>query len=139
MAKSVFTNGYVSINSSDLSASASQVTFDRALDAQESTTMNSTGDREYLAGLKGATGSITFRQDFADNALDEQLNALYEARAATAFAIRPVNTTIGTGNPEYQFNAIITGYSPISGSVGNTLDTTLTFTVTGAVTRATSA
>jgi hypothetical protein len=137
MGKLVYSNGHVTVNSVDLSDHATQFALDRTADAQESTAFNSGGNREYLGGLKGATGSITFRQDFASSSVDDSLNALLGT--TVAIAARPVNTTISGTNPELQFNAVITGYGPLNGAVGNTLDTTLTFTVTGAVTRATSA
>lgn len=133
MGKLAYTNGHVSINSVDLSDDAHNVTLDEQADAPEVTGFSSGGNRAYVGGLKTATCTIQFRQDYASSQVDATLNALLGT--SVPVALRAVNDTISSTNPEYQFNAIVTGYQPITGAVGDAMNTQITMQVTGAVTR----
>ena len=136
MGVQVFTNGYVSLATVDLSDHGTTVELSRSADAQETTAFNSGKNRAYAGGLKQATCSITFRQDFASGKVHATLGT--QVGETIAVALRAENTTISSTNPEYQFNAVVTGYSPVSGSIGNTLDTQVTLQVTGAITEDTT-
>lgn len=137
MAKFVYTNAYVSINSVDLSDHVESVTLAYQADAVEVTAMGDAA-RNYVAGLTDGTLTVTFLQDFAAGEVDATLFGLVGA-AAFACAVRPVNTTIAATNPEFQFNAILTDYSgPVDASVGDAAKASATFQLTSAVTRDTT-
>jgi hypothetical protein len=52
--------------------------------------------------------------------------------------IRPVNTTVGPTNPKYNFSALITEWTPVNGAVGELATVSVTWPISGAITKATS-
>lgn len=138
MAAFVWTNAEVIINADDVSAFVRSVTLDLRQDMQEDTAMGDTS-HSHIAGLKGSTMSVEFNDDFADNALDEILWDIYALQvpsfAGVACTVKPIKgTAIGAGNPEYQFNALMTNFGG-GGAVGSVAIKTAEFLVTGNVTR----
>lgn len=134
MSTLVLTNAYISIDSNDLSAYSNQVTLDMGVETQDETSFGDT-TRINKAGLKTWSMEIQFNQDFADNLLDEILHGIYDAGAAVTCAVRPVNTTIAAGNPEYTGSGIVTAYSPIRNSVGELAGATVSIASAGTLTR----
>lgn len=120
MAKQVLNDAYVSIAANDLSAYAESVELEESVDLQEATVMGNTA-RARVAGLKDWSVTVNFRQDFADNLLDEILAPLFGT--AVAIEIRPDTDAVGPANPKYTGTGILESYAPISGSVGQTLNT----------------
>jgi hypothetical protein len=138
MAKEVLKNAYALINTVDLSDHIRSITLPLSVAEIEASCMGS----DYvanLAGLMGASVDITFAQDFAAANVDATLWAIYDGGAAVAIKIRRDAGTIGETNPEYQFNVILTNYTPISGSVGALHEVTASFVSDGTIARATSA
>lgn len=138
MAKEVLKNAYVMINTADLSDHVRSVTLPLSAAEIEASCMGS----DYvanLAGLKGASLDITFAQDFAAANVDATLWAVYDGGVAVAVKVRRDAGSIGATNPEYQFNVILTNYTPINGSVGALHEATVSFVSDGTITRATSA
>lgn len=136
MAVLAFTNGKVVINSVDLSDHGTQVALDIQADAPETTAFNSGANKSFTGGLKSWSGSVTFRQDFAASNVDATLAALVGTSVTVSF--NPINSANAATNPNYSGTAVITGYQPVSGAVGDVLNTQLTFQGSGALTRATS-
>jgi hypothetical protein len=87
-------------------------------------------------GLKDWGGSIQVSADYADNASDEM--AFNLVGTEVTFTGKPTSSAVGASNPSYSGSAIITGYEPFNGSVGQAGSFTLTFEGNGALTRATS-
>lgn len=131
-----FTNGKTVVNSVDLSDHATQVNIDYQADAPETTAFNSAANKSFTGGMKSWNGTIAFRQDYATSNVDASLSALPGTTVTVSF--NPVNGSNSTTNPNYSGSAVITGYQPINGSVGDTLNTQLTFQGSGTLTRATS-
>jgi len=52
--------------------------------------------------------------------------------------IKPTSTAVSASNPTYTFNALVTSYTPISGSVGDLSTFSVTWPVAGTVARATA-
>lgn len=136
MAVLAFTNGKVLVNSVDLSDHGTQVSLEMSADAPETTAFNAAGNKSFTGGLKSWSGSITMRQDFANSSIDATLAALIGT--TVPISLNPVNGANSTSNPNYSGQAVITGYQPVSGQVGDVLNTQLTFQGTGALARATS-
>ena len=86
-----------------------------------------------IGGLKSATITIDFHQDFVDNGLDEVLFAALGT--SVAIAVKPTSAGISAANPEYQFNALVTSWTPIDSSVGDLATVSITWPVDGAITR----
>lgn len=88
---------------------------------------------ERIGGLKSFTMGVTFHQDFVDNGLDEVMFAALGT--VITFALRPVNTTIGTGNPEFQGSVLVSQWTPIGASVGELATVTVSWPGSGAIVR----
>jgi NADH:ubiquinone oxidoreductase subunit 6 (subunit J) len=59
--------------------------------------------------------------------------------STVAVAIAPTSGTITSSNPLYSFSALVTQYQPYAGAVGDLATFSVTWPVSGEVTRATSA
>jgi hypothetical protein len=82
-------------------------------------------------------GTITFKNDYADNLVDEIVFALIGTTAT--FTGRPVKSTVvGPGNPNYTGTAKFDGYAPLSGNHGELAKATLKFSSAGPLSRATA-
>ena len=140
MAKLVLTNAYVVLASTDISTYVSSVSLSTTLDVVETTAFGSTA-RTRVAGLADNAITLEFHQDFASGALEQLIypsDATSKIGTAVAMEIRPVNTTVGTTNPKYTFNALITEWTPVNGAVGELATVSVTWPISGAITKATS-
>lgn len=124
---------HFSIGGNDLTGYVKQLSFDQSVEVQDNTTMGS-NSRTKEPGLKDASGSVTFKQDFS--AVDAVLSS---AMGSTVdFAFRQQNEAVSLTNPEFSGQMIISAYNPIAGGVGESQEATISFDVTGDVTRATA-
>lgn len=129
----VLTNAYLMVNAVDLSDHVISLEFPLEAELQDETAMGDTA-RSFLAGLTNGTCTVNFQQDFASAKVDATLFPLLGA-VAFAVKIRPVNTTIATTNPEFQWNGLLKSYPPVSGTVGELAKAQAVFQLTTAVTR----
>ena len=136
MAKFVFKNAFVSINAVDLSDHVESITINYSAATPESTSMSDNSITR-LPGLKDFSVDVTFRQDFAASNVDATLFSLIGA-AAFAIEIRPDAGAVSATNPKFTGNALLSAYTPIGGSVGDTAAATATLVGDGDLTRATS-
>ncbi len=133
MATKVLLNMYTALNGAQLSGIIKQSRL--AVDAaQLDATAMGDGWTENAMGLFSETLTLELLDDFTDNALDELIWGYLLARANISFAVRPEDTTIGTGNPEYQ-GFITPVQFNMGGSVGELAMKSLTYPLHGAVTR----
>lgn len=132
MAVFALTAQVVTVNSVDYSDHLKSATL--AVDAAQldTTDFASAGWTEMIGGLKSGTLALNFNDDVADDDVDEELWALLGT--VVAFTLKPVAGTTGTSNPEYQGNVLITSTS-IGGDVGALAEKSLTWPITGAITR----
>lgn len=91
---------------------------------------------ERIGGLKSAQVTVTFHQDFVDNGIDEVMFAALGTNIA--FTIKPTSAATSAGNPIYSGTVMVAGWDPINSSVGDLATVSVTWPVSGAVTRATS-
>ena len=106
----------------------------RSFDAAQldTTDFASAGWVEVIGGLKSGSLALEFMDDVADNDVDEELFALLGT--AVAFTLKAATGAISAANPEYQGSVLVTSHS-LGGSVGELAKKSLTFPLTGAVTR----
>jgi hypothetical protein len=136
MAKQIIQNPVVILNSGTISANVAQATINLTADDIEVTNFTSTA-RERIGGLKDGTFSMDVHQDYAASAIDSIVFPLVGGTAA--IKVRPGGTAaIGTANPEYQFNVLVTEYNPIDSAVGDLATFSVSWPITGTVTRATA-
>jgi len=136
MAKFAATDYVIRINGNDFSTNMNQA--ELTIEAEDlETTAFGQGFRTRIGGLKQASVTLQFMQDFAGGSIDATLNSLV-GTIATVVLI-PAGTAISATNPSYTANCLVTQYSPMASSVGDLATFSITWPVTGTVTRGTSA
>ncbi len=139
MAKFVFKNAYLLVNTVDLSDRVESITLTVSAETPETTAMGD-GTRERVASFIDWSFDVGFRQDFiapATNAVDATLFSLVGA-AAFAIEIRPDQGAVAATNPKFTGNALLASYSPLAGSVGDVAGAPATFQGDGTLTRGTT-
>lgn len=137
MAKFVTTNPVIVIGGSTVTASCASATISIEADDVETTSFGTDGWRTRIGGLKGGSVDFEFHQDFGVGGIDALLWPLLGGTAA--ISIRPGGSAaVGTSNPQYTFDAGIFQYSPMDGAVGDLATVSVSFPITGPVTRATA-
>ena len=140
MARLVLTDAYVVLASTDISQYVTSVTLSPTLDVVETTSMGSTS-RTRVAGLRDNQITLEFNQDFASGALETLIypsDASTKIGTAVAMEVRPTSAAASTTNPKYTFNALITEWQSVSGSIGELATVSVTWPISGAVTKATA-
>ena len=123
------------VNSVDLSDHITQASLEINYDDVDTTAFGDT-TRTRIAGLGDATVNITFNQDYAASEVDATLNGL--VGTTTAVELTPAAGGISATNPKYSGTVLVTSYQPISAEVSSLATLSVTWPVTGAITRATS-
>ena len=135
MAKFYAQDYKVTIGTAVLSSSIAAVTLDITTDEVETTAFGSSY-RTRIGGLKDASVSLDFHQDFGAGAVDALLFPLMGE--TVAIKIAPTSGTVTATNPEYRFNALVTQYQPFAGSIGDLASLSITWPVSGEVVRGTA-
>jgi hypothetical protein len=136
MAKFYAQDYKITIGTAVLSEDIASVTLDITSDEVETTAFGSTY-RTRIGGLKDASVSLDFHQDFGAGSVDALLFPLMGSTVAVKIA--PTSGTVTATNPEYRFTALVTQYQPFAGAVGDLATLSVTWPVSGEVTRATAA
>ena len=136
MAKFYARDYKITIGTTVISDDIASVTLDITSDEIEITAFGS-NYRSRIGGLKDASVSFDFHQDFAAGAVDALLFPLLGSTVAVKIA--PTSGTVTATNPQYEFTALCTQYQPFAGAVGDLATLSVTWPVTGDVTRATAA
>lgn len=135
MAKFVATDYAITIGTANFSTSLAAVTLDITTDEQETTAFGDTY-RTRIAGLRDASLTLDFHQDFAAGAIDATLFPLIGS--AIGFSIKPTSGTVTATNPSYSGTVIVTQYQPFASNVGDLATLSVTWPVSGSVARATA-
>ena len=136
MAKQIATNIVVKIGGVDLSAFVNNVSLSSSADAIETTSFSSGGARERISGLKDNSVTIDFMQDFAAASVEATVYPLIGS-TAVAFEILPNGTVVSATNPKYTGSLIVTDWTPVAGAVGELLTASVTWPISGVVTKGT--
>lgn len=133
MAVMCLTSTYLAIGGVDKSADVKSVTLTVDVNPLDTTDFASAGWTEVIGGLKSGTLAVTFQDDFADSAID---NDLWDIIGTVAtFEVRPTSSAVGAGNPKWTGSVLIQSL-PVGGSVGDLVVKSVSWPTTGAVTRA---
>lgn len=133
----IATTTYVSIGGVDWSTDCTSCEVTIEVDEIDVTAFgDSWKDRD--GGLKNGTLNATFQTNYTLGT--GSLDAFIFARlgSAVAFAVRPTSANAGTSNPSYSGTALVTGYTPISGGVGELSTFDISWPVKTTVARATA-
>jgi UTP:GlnB (protein PII) uridylyltransferase len=138
MARLILRNCQVTINAVDFSDHASSVEMKIKKDDIDVTNFGGNG-REHAAGLQDNEITLNLQQDFAAASVDATLYPLWSNETEFVVAVRPVTAAKSVTNPEYSATCLLLEYQPLSGSVGELSETSVTFVIQrGTFARATS-
>jgi hypothetical protein len=137
MAKFVATDYAVTINGTDFSTSIAALTFDITAEEQDTTSFGRTY-RTRIGGLKDASLTLDFHQDFGAASVDATLFPLLGSFATVV--AKPTSGTATATNPSYNGVFLVTEYQPYASSVGDlaTLSVTWPAAGTAGITRGTA-
>jgi hypothetical protein len=135
MAKLVLTNPSITIGGIDLSDHINNITLETKYDIIETTTFGSTA-KSRVAGLADNSISLDFMQDFAASNVEATIYPLLGT--ATTIVIKPVAGTTTTTNPQYTISAVVSDWTPLKGAIGQLSTASVTWPVSGAITKALS-
>ena len=125
----------VTVNSVDLSDHITQASMDVDYD-QISTTSFGDSVETLVSGIGRGTVNITFNQDYAASEVDATLNGL--VGTATAVEMTPAAGAVSATNPKYSCSCLVTSYTPVSAEVNSLASLSVSWPISGAITRATS-
>jgi hypothetical protein len=134
--KFVATDYSISINGTDFSTSLSAVTLDISVEEQDTTAFGATA-RTRIGGLQDGSISLDFHQDFGASSIDATLFPLLGTNATVV--VVPTSGTVSATNPSYTAECLVTQYQPFASSVGDLATLSVSWPITGAVTRGTGA
>jgi hypothetical protein len=136
MARLVLTNAFISVGGVDLSDLVASVTLNSTFDVVETTAFSSTAAKTRVAGLADNSVTLEFHQDYATSAVEQTIYPLLGT--AVSVVAKPVAGTTTTVNPQYTFSTLVSEWTPLNGSVGELATASVTWPISGAITKATS-
>ena len=137
MAKFVATDYSVTINGTSFSSSIAAVTFDISSEEQDTSAFGTTY-RTRIGGLRDASITLDFHQDFGASSVDQTLFPLLGSQATVV--AKPTSGAVSSTNPSYTGVFLVTEYSPMASSIGDlaTLSVTWPTAGTAGITRGTA-
>ena len=138
MAKIVLTNPVVIFETTnDFSDHISSITLSTVHDILDVTPVQE-GQiyKQVIAGVGTNSVSFDFYQDFADNSLEEFFNDVGSASKVgtkVSCIVRPINAVKSASNPEYQFEALVTEWTPLNAAVGQLSTISVNWPISGAI------
>ena len=136
MAKFVATDVNVTINGTNLSDHVAQVSLEQTADEIETTAFGTEWRQRVGGGLKDASISIDFHQDFGAGSVDAILSPLFGSIATVVVA--PTSGSVSATNPSFTGTFSVVQYSPVASSVGDLATLSVSWPSAGTVTRGTA-
>lgn len=134
MARIVLTNAKITINAVNLSDHIGNITLSTSNDVVDTTGFSSTAARARVAGLSDNSLTLEFHQDFATSNVEATIYPLIGT--TTTVVVTPVDATVSGTNPSYTFTALVAEWQPLSGAVGELATASVTWPISGAITKA---
>ena len=135
MARIVLTDANITINSVDLSTNIASVTLTSTDDIIETSAFGDSS-KTRVAGLRDNSVALEFHQDFAATNVEATIYPLLGT--ATTIVVKPTSDAVGAANPSYTFSALVSEWTPLSGAIGELSTASVTWSISGAITKATS-
>jgi hypothetical protein len=136
VAKFVATDVKVTINGTDLSDHIAQVSLEQTADEIETTAFGTAWRQRVGGGLKDASVSIDFHQDFGAGSVDAILSPLFGSIATVV--VVPTSGSVSATNPSFSGTFSVVQYSPVASSVGDLATLSVSWPSAGTVVRASS-
>jgi hypothetical protein len=130
--KFVATDIKTTINSVDFSDHIAAVTLNITSDEIETTAFGGSGFRTRIAGLKDASITLDFHQDFAttgSGAVDATIWGAFGSLATVV--VTPTSGSVSATNPSFTGVYLISQTNPIASSVGDLATQSLTWPTAG--------
>jgi hypothetical protein len=134
MARIVLTNAYISVGGVDLSDLVSSVSLSSTFDVVETTAFSTSATKTRVAGLADNSITLEFHQDYATGEVEQTIYPLLGTVAAVI--VKPNGASTSAFNPSYTCQAVISEWTPVSGAVGELASASVSWPVTGAITKA---
>jgi hypothetical protein len=131
VAKLVLTNANVVLGGTDVSSYVASVTLNISVNEVETTAFG-TGAVTRVGGLQDNSVTLDMHQDYS--AIEGLVYPLIGS--TTSLVIKPNGTAVGTANPSYTMTPLVTEWTPVNGAVGELATASITWPVSGTVTKA---
>jgi hypothetical protein len=131
VAKLVLTNSNVVLGGTDISAYVASITLSISVNEVETTSFG-TGAVTRVGGLQDNSVTLDLHQDYS--AIEGLVYPLIGS--TTSLVIKPNGTATGTANPSYTMTPLVTEWTPVNGAVGELATASVTFPISGTVTKA---
>lgn len=139
MARIVLTDAKVTINGVNLSDHIASITLNQSNDVVETTAFSSTAAKTRVAGLADHSVTLEFHQDFAASSVEATINGTTSlVGTVTSIVVQPTSGAVSATNPSYSFSALVSEWTSLNGSVGELSTASVTWPISGAITKATS-
>ena len=133
MAKIVLTDVVVVLNTTNnISDHVASVTLTTDVNEVTTTAFGDTAVTR-VGGLKDSSVQLEIHQDFAASNIESIVYPLIGT--VVPMTIKPTSGAISATNPEYQFNVLISSWTPIAGAVGDLATVSVTYPISGAITK----
>lgn len=116
----------------DLSDHISSIVLSTVHDIVETTEVGQIYKR-VIAGLGTNSVNFEFYQDFASTSVESIIYDWIGARVLCK--VKPVNTTTSVSNPEYEFQVLISEWTPLNGAVGQISTANVNWPINGPITK----
>lgn len=135
MAAFAMTDAVITIGGTDRSSFVKQVMVSVEGAELDISSMTSGGWTQVTTGMKSGSIQFTFNDSVSSGEIDSVLwNALW---TTVAFTVKATSGATGPSNPVYSGSMLVKEWN-IGGSVGDLAEKSLTFPLSGALTRATA-
>ena len=131
MAKLVMTNANVVLGGTDVSSYVASVTLNISVNEVETTAFGA-GAVTRVGGLQDNSVTLDMHQDYS--AIEGLVYPLIGS--TTSLVVKPNGTAVGTANPSYTMTPLVTEWTPVNGAVGELATASITWPVSGTVTKA---
>ena len=130
-----YVNPKITINSVDLTDHVASVTINQKFDELDTTVFGSAG-KQRIAGLEDSSIAIEFLQDYASASVEATLYGLIGT--STTVIIQAKSGAVSATNPKWTGSCLVTELQPVAGAAGELAKQSVTWPVTGTLTRAIS-
>ncbi len=131
----IVTNPKITINSVDLTGHIDSISIEETFADVDTTTFGQ-GAKTRLGGLGDHKCTLEFQQDFAVSSVEATIAPL--KGLTTQIVVLPINATTTSTNPSYTFTVLVTDWKDLDAKVGEKSMASVTWPISGAVTKATS-
>lgn len=136
MAKFIAKDYKITVNGTDFSTSLAACTVSISAAEQETTAFGNDFVSR-VSGLKDASVSLEFHQDFGASSVDATLYPLLGTEATVV--VTPTSGTVSATNPAFSAVYLVTEYSPVDSSIGDLATLSVEWPIaSGVLTRLTS-